>query len=122
LSEGCVVALVRDLMDRLNIADTAQRLGIQVHFLADGDAPEESLRRHEPSLVIVDISTEPERWLGLVAAAKAGENPLRVLAFGRHTDREGRRLARGAGCDRVLANSRFFTEMAPLLRRWTRPG
>lgn len=119
MTERCVVALVRDLMDRLNIADTAQRLGIRVQFLSAGEDPNESLGRHEPTLVIVDISTEQERWLGLVAAAKARERPLRVLAFGRHTDREGRRLARGAGCDRVLANSRFFTEMAPLLRRWT---
>jgi hypothetical protein len=39
----------------------------------------------------------------------------RTIGFGRHDDRERLAAATAAGCDRVLARSAFFAQVAQLL-------
>ncbi|MBV9279511.1 MAG: hypothetical protein JOZ41_05480, partial [Chloroflexi bacterium] len=50
----------------------------------------------------------------LIRALKAGASgPL--IAFGPHVDAERRKAARAAGADRVLAKSKFVTELPRLM-------
>lgn len=92
-----IVALVSDLLDR-------SRFPQGVTFV----------RRVDPAtdadVVVVDLAV-PGAVDG-VRALRAAGSTARVVAFGRHTETQLLAEARRAGCDRVLARSAFFADVA----------
>jgi DNA-binding NarL/FixJ family response regulator len=61
-------------------------------------------------VVVVDLS-RPDA-LAAVRTLRAAGSSARIIGYGRHTERELLADARAAGCDRVLARSAFFADVA----------
>ena len=111
-----VVALVDNLMVRSRIEASA-RGEVEVLF---PDTRDEATQQLDPlpDLILVDMVTTKLPWVELIRAARAraGDQPLPIVAFGPHMDLELRDGALAAGADRVLANSAIMTALPGLLR------
>ncbi len=93
---------------------TARTLSIFEQYLNAEDA-------EKPALVIVNTSTSGVDWEEAIRRARAEGYP--VLAFGSHMDLEARAKALAAGAQRVVANSKFSSDMPGLVKRMmTEPG
>jgi len=84
-----------------SLAAFEQRLGIT------GD--------EKPMLAIVNTAISGVDWEGAIRRAR--EHRLPVLAFGSHMDLEARQKALQAGAQRVVANSKFASDMPGLVNR-----
>lgn len=107
-----ILAVVTDLFFQSRINSTARAVGRSVRFVSalsglDGSG---SFRL---ALVDLDASVEPLQAIRLLRAASTAP----VVAFGPHVDTDGRKAARAAGADRVLAKSKFVTELPRLMAR-----
>lgn len=69
----------------------------------------------KPALVIVNIATPGVDWEAAIRQARAAG--YSVLAFGSHMDLEARAKAIAAGAQRVVANSKFTSDMPGLVKR-----
>src|SRR2546422_11638285 len=69
----------------------------------------------KPALVIVNTAISGVDWEGAIRRAR--EHGLTVLAFGSHMDLEARHKALQAGAQRVVANSKFASDMPGLVKR-----
>ncbi|CAN5706813.1 hypothetical protein BH20ACT2_BH20ACT2_12850 [soil metagenome] len=96
-----IAAYVPDLMDRSKFA----ALAAEVRFVS---RPED-LVGLDADLVVLDLSRAGV--LDVVGSLDAA----RVIGFGSHVEREVLDAARAAGCDEVLARSKFFGRLAELL-------
>jgi CheY-like chemotaxis protein len=104
-----VVAVVTDLFFQSRISAAARHTGREVRFLtADLDSTVFAL-----ALVDLDATVDV---LAAIRRLKA-ESSAPVVAFGPHVDTAGRKAAREAGADRVLAKSRFVTELPTILQK-----
>ncbi len=111
-----VIAICSDLFFAVKIQDAAKRAGLQLVSARTVEAAVEAARRGA-RLVILDLN---DREVDTVAAVRAlKEDPetaaAPLLAFLSHVDVHKAQAAREAGCDRVMARSRFSTEVVKLL-------
>ena len=95
-----VTALVTDLLDRSKFPDGV-RFVRRLHDDVDAE------------LVVVDLSVPGA--VDAVRALRERGSTARVVAYGRHTETDVLADARRAGCDRVLARSAFFADVAAAL-------
>jgi CheY-like chemotaxis protein len=103
-----VVAVVTDLFFQSRINAAARKAGRTVRFVSSPSALESVSAR----LVLVDLDASGDAMEAIrVLSGGAG----RVVAFGPHVDTEGRKAARAAGASRVLAKSKFVTELPRLM-------
>jgi CheY-like chemotaxis protein len=105
-----VVAVVTDLFFQSRIATAARHAQRQVRFVTSEPA---LLDLHNFAAALVDLDARTD-VLGMIRALKErAAGP--VIAFGPHLDTEKRKAARAAGADRVLAKSKFVTELPALM-------
>lgn len=96
-----IVALAVDLLDRSRFPG-----GVAfVRRAADLDPAAE--------VVVVDLA-RPDAVDG-VRALRAAGSTARIVGYGSHVERDLLAEARAAGCDRVLARSAFFADVAAAL-------
>lgn len=93
-----IVGLVTDLLDR-------SRFPAGVRFVRSLDAG-----AGEADVVVVDLGVAGA--LDAVRALRSAGSTARIVAYGSHVERELLAEARAAGCDRVLARSVFFADVA----------
>ena len=113
-----VLALEKDLFFSVKMRDTLRHYDIEVKTVRNLPAFEESLGAKDDqkfALVIVNIATMGVDWE--TAIRKARSASLQVLAFGSHMDLEARARALDAGARRVVANSKFTSDMPALVQR-----
>jgi DNA-binding response OmpR family regulator len=113
-----VLALEKDLFFSVKMRDTLRHHDIEVKTVRNLPAFEESLRAkvdEEFVLAIVNTAITGVDWE--IAIRKAQEAGLKVLAFGSHMDLEARSKALEAGAQRVVANSKFTSDMPGLVLR-----
>src|SRR5215467_4044846 len=113
-----VLALEKDLFFAVKIRDTLRHYDIEVKTVRNLLAFEETLTAEvvqEYALAIVNTATAGVDWE--TAIRKARSAGLKVLAFGSHLDLEARSKALEAGAQRVVANSKFTSDMPGLVRR-----
>lgn len=96
-----VVVLSTDLMDR-------SRFPAGTTFVRRAD----DLPAHA-DVVVVDLG-RPDAVEGVRRLRTEGST-ARILGYGSHVDTDQLREARAAGCDRVLARSAFFADVAAAL-------
>jgi DNA-binding NarL/FixJ family response regulator len=96
-----VSALVVDVLDR-------SRFPAGVSFVRSPDELDGGA-----DVVVVDLSRPGA--VDAVRRLRADGSTARVVAYGRHTSTDLLADARAAGCDRVLARSAFFTDVAAAL-------
>ncbi len=102
-----VVAVVTDLFFQSRISSAARVAGRTIRYVTSVEAIGPC------RLALVDLDATAD-VLTLIPALKA-QGAERVVAFGPHVDTERRKLAREVGADRVLAKSKFVTELPALL-------
>jgi DNA-binding response OmpR family regulator len=113
-----ILALEKDLFFAVKIRDTLRHQGMEVKTVRNLAALEQGLTttgEEKPALVIVNISIQGVDWEAAIRQARAAGYP--VLAFGSHVDLEAHAKARQAGALRVVANSRFASDMPGLVSR-----
>lgn len=111
-----VLALEKDLFFSVRIRDTLRHHGIEAIIVRSPQVFEQRLSdTMRPALAIVDIAAQGVDWEAAIRAARAVGCP--VLAFGSHMDLEARRRALQAGAQKVVANSKFSSDMIGLVTR-----
>ncbi len=98
--------------------DTLRHYNMEVKAVRTLPAFEQNLATtgdEKPALVIVNIATTGVDWEAAIRQARAAG--LTVLAFGSHMDLEARAKALQAGAQRVVANSKFSSDMPGLVKR-----
>ena len=113
-----ILALEKDLFFSVKMRDTLRHYDMEVKTVRNLPAFEESLRAKDEEefvLVIVNTATTGVDWE--TAIRKARTAGLKVLAFGSHMDLEARSKALEAGAQRVVANSKFTSDMPGLVQR-----
>jgi len=102
----------------VKMRDTLRHHDIEVKTVRNLPAFEERLIAKDEgllALVIVNTATIGVDWE--TAIRKARTAGLKVLAFGSHMDLEARSKALEAGAQRVVANSKFTSDMPGLVKR-----
>ena len=113
-----VLALEKDLFFSVKMRDTLRYYDIEVKTVRNLPAFDDSLAAKDDqkfALAIVNIATIGVDWE--TAIRKARLAGLQVLAFGSHMDLEARSKALEAGARRVVANSKFTSDMPALVQR-----
>lgn len=110
-----VLALVTNLMFSTRIGELASTMGGLVTLVSSN---EELVKKLEinPSLIILDLTAVQPGWKEVVAKAKEAGVP--VLAYGPHVDVEAFEAAKAAGCDEVVANSKFSIDLPNILKKY----
>ena len=113
-----ILALEKDLFFSVKMRDTLRHHDMEVKTVRTLAAFEQGLTitgQEKPALVIVNIATTGVDWETAIRQARIAD--LKVLAFGSHMDLEARAKALEAGAQRVVANSKFTSDMPALVRR-----
>jgi len=105
-----IVAVVTDLFFQSRIGAAARVADRTVRFLSR-PSELEAAGPFRLALVDLDASLAPVAAIRTLRAASGSA----IVAFGPHVDTEGRKAARAAGADRVLAKSKFVTELPRLM-------
>jgi hypothetical protein len=107
-SERPLVAAIIDDLYFMSILSTAARhLDVPLAF----PKPSQPISE-DTALVVVDLDCRRDWEEQIAPFVRAGGV---AIAFGPHVDAEKRRRAKAAGCRRVLAKSRFVTEVGAIL-------
>jgi len=114
-----ILALEKDLFFSVKMRDTLRHHEMEVMVVRTLAAFEQRLvgltADEKPVLAIVNTATSGVDWEGAIRQAR--EHGLPVLAFGSHMDLEARQKALQAGAQRVVANSKFTSDMPGLVKR-----
>lgn len=113
-----ILALEKDLFFAVKIRDTLRHHEMEAQTARTLEKFAQGLTTtdgEKPALVIVDIAIQGVDWEEAIRLARANGYP--VLAFGSHMDLEARARALQAGARRVVANSKFASDMPGLIRR-----
>jgi DNA-binding response OmpR family regulator len=110
-----ILALEKDLFFSVKMRDTLRHHDMEVTTVRTLAAFEQRLATNAVELVIINTATVGIDWEAAIRTAKAHKLP--VLAFGSHMDLEARAKALQAGAQRVVANSKFTSDMPGLVRR-----
>jgi hypothetical protein len=113
-----ILALEKDLFFAVKIRDTLRHHDMDAITLRSVNAFEQRLTAttgERPALAIVNIATEGVDWERAIRLAR--QHGLPVLAFGSHMDLEARARALQAGAQKVVANSKFSSDMPGLVQR-----
>ena len=105
-----MVAVVTDLFFQSRIAGAARHAQRHVRFVISEPA---LLDLHDFATALVDLDARTDVLAMIRALKERAGGP--VIAFGPHLDTEKRKAARAAGADRVLAKSKFVTELPALM-------
>lgn len=106
---GNVTAVVTDLFFQAKINAAGRAAGRPVRFVPPGAIPTDL---GEGEIVLIDLDARGDVLGAILAASAAGAH---VIAFGPHVDTAGRKAAREAGAKRVLAKSKFVTELPRIM-------
>ena len=112
-----ILVLEKDLFFAVKIRDTLRHYEMEVVVVRNLTDFEQRLifdADNQPALVIVNTATKSVDWEAAIRAARA--NGLPVLAFGSHMDLEARAKALQAGAQKVVANSKFVSNMPDLVK------
>jgi DNA-binding response OmpR family regulator len=113
-----ILALEKDLFFAVKMRDTLRHHDMEVKTVRNLQAFEEGLSAtgiEKPALVIVNTATTGVDWETAIRQARSAG--VKVLAFGSHMDLEARAKALEAGAQRVVANSKFTSDMPELVKR-----
>ncbi|MGZ3645765.1 MAG: hypothetical protein ACXWPS_07180 [Ktedonobacteraceae bacterium] len=113
-----VLALEKDLFFSVKMRDTLRHYDIEVKTVRNLPAFEECLGAKDDqkfALAIVNIAIIGVDWETAIRKGRSAD--LQVLAFGSHMDLEARSKALKAGAQRVVANSKFTSDMPALVQR-----
>ena len=113
-----ILALEKDLFFSVKMRDTLRHYDMEVTVVRSLPAFMQRLAltgEEQPKLAIINTATTGVDWESAIHEARKHDLPF--LAFGSHMDLEAREKALQAGAQRVVANSKFTTDMPGLVQR-----
>jgi len=112
-----VMVGVDDLLFQSRIRAAAQASGTPVTFVRHHDAFIAAIHDRQPSLVILDLDCEAIHPIAIIQQIRADPALVAIplVAFAAHVHADRLQAARDAGCDRVLARSRFVAALPELI-------
>ena len=113
-----ILVLEKDLFFTEKIRDTLKHYEMHVVIARNLAIFEQRLAAtgdEKPELVIVNTAIAGVDWEQAIRMARQHDFP--VLAFGSHMDLEARAKALQAGAQKVVANSKFSSDMPGLVQR-----
>lgn len=113
-----IIALEKDLFFAVKIRDTLRHHDMDITITRTLNSFEQEIGAHDnsiPALAVINTATKGVDWEAAIRAARAQHLP--VLAFGSHMDLEARAKALQAGAQKVVANSKFASDMPGLVQR-----
>src|SRR5579862_3710406 len=117
-----VLALVDDLFFQAKLAETARKVGVKLKTVSTGAALMDALGGASggagsgdlPRLIVVDLNAR-QGPLEAIEKLHAGGNPVPVIGFLSHVQRDLAERAREAGCKQVLPRSSFTQNLSEIL-------
>jgi len=112
-----VIVGVDDLLFQSRIRAAAQAIGAPIRFARQREALMTAVREDRPSLLILDLDCQAIDPLGVIREIRSDPalTTLPLVAYASHTHADLLQAARDAGCDRVLARSRFVAVLPALI-------
>lgn len=99
------------------VTGTAAAVGQKVCIAGDLAEAVELCSSAPTAYVIIDLGLEMDVATA-VAQLREAAGAVPAIAYGSHVDKARLDEARAAGCDEVMARSRFSAELPELLRRY----
>jgi CheY-like chemotaxis protein len=111
--------LCDDLIFFSKVAGAARAIGTSVRMERNGTDLLTAVRIQIPGCIILDLQNPGLKLTELLQeiSSTCPEMPC-VVAYGSHVEAETLRLARKAGCDRVLPRSQFVVDLESDLAEW----
>lgn len=124
-----VLALVDDLFFQAKMVETARRVGVKLKTVSTGAALMEALEGANaapggasgeaadgdlPRLIVVDLNAR-QGPLEAIEKLHAGGNPVPVIGFLSHVQRDLAERAQAAGCKQVMPRSSFTQNLSEIL-------
>ena len=112
-----VIVGVDDLLFQSRIRAAAQAIGAPIIFARQRDALIAAIRDSQPSHVILDLDCDPLDPLGVIREIRLDPAlaTLPLVGYASHMHADLLQAARDAGCDRVLARSKFVAFLPELI-------
>lgn len=107
--------LTRDLMFTSKITSTAASLGLRFETVGNADSISVRIAAAKPRAIFLDLGWSEIDPRSLIE--QLGTPRPVVIAFGAHVDTMRLEQAREAGCDDVMARSKFSATLPDLLRQ-----
>jgi len=113
---GMIVVVVEDLIFLSKIQQTAKEVGVQIESL-NPDKLAERITRGTVSAVIIDLNHRSGAAVDVVRALKSDPSTrdIQITGFFSHVQADLATAAREAGCDHILARSKFTQQLPELL-------
>jgi len=108
-----IFALVDDIFFQSKMMETAKQVSAEMKSFAAGDTLLAELERQKPKLVVVDLNAR-QSPMETIAAIRAREANIRIVAFFSHVQTELANRARQAGCTEVMPRSKFTRDLATI--------
>lgn len=116
-----IVARVDDVLFQVPIEDAGRALGYAIEFAPPTDDPVAYLVARQPWLIVIDLrAPDWRRWV-MAAKTSPATRKMPILAFGSHTNVELLGEAKQLGCDAVISNGAFMTDVAGALQKYAKP-
>ena len=109
-----VLALVDDLFFQAKLRETAKQLGVDLEICGTARALHDANSREAPRLVIVDLNARDEP-LQAIVQLRSSATRVPIISYLSHMQLELAEKARAAGCEVVMARSKFTRELATIL-------
>ena len=100
------------------ITGTARDLGLSMKVARSPEQLKTLAGAQNPRCIIVDLGNPGLSIADLTQHVRKSCFPMpRIVAYGSHVDKARLDAARAAGCDEVMARSKFSADLPDLLRR-----
>ena len=111
--------LCDDLIFTSRIVGTARDLGLEVKPFKTAEALLSAARQEHPNCVIIDLSNPSLKLDEFARQLKSLDaSAPRIVAYGSHVNTQTLQAAREAGCDPVVARSKFVESLPNALSGW----
>ena len=112
--------VTHDLMFTSKVTGTAKALGFRVEVVGQTTELQSRVQAVRPRAVFIDLAPADIDPAAILQQLDSPDRPY-VLAFGSHVDTDRLQAAKAAGCDEVLARSKFSATLPEICQRLFQP-
>jgi len=119
-----VMVGVDDLLFQSRMRAAAQLIAAPISFMRQRDALITAVREGQPSLVILDLDCDAIDPIAIIREIRSDPELTRIplVGYASHVHADRLQAARDAGCDRVMARSKFVAALPELISSARGPG
>lgn len=110
-----VVAATTDLFLQSRISEVVKPLGFEAKFVRNSEELTEAVKRANPTLVILDLSSSEYDPFACARTLKSSSPTLKIFGFFPHVREELMTRAKNSGIDYVVPNSGLLKSLKNVL-------